>query len=92
MREFIGLPAAMFDDRELMGSKVRLLNCVALGPGTSLHRGECFIVIGTQMRAGQSERCLLLSNARAKAVPVEDLCCELLFEWPVNVRGHHDGK
>lgn len=87
MREYIGLEARMFADQELVGGRVRLLGCVALGPGMALHRGECFRVDGID-RCLAGQRYLHLTNARARKVPMRIDLLELLFEWPV-VRGTH---
>lgn len=97
MRDYIGLPTGLFADQELAGSKVRLLVCWPVGPGTALQRGECFTVAGVERRNAAEQldprgrRWLQVTNARAKRIPVEADCLELLFPWPANVRGHHDG-
>jgi hypothetical protein len=95
----IGLPATYFSDEELRGSRVRLLSDQELGSGYSLMRGERFVVAGIAIKTESygkiicHERHLQLTNHRAKMVPIPDVDCELLFDWPVKVEGNKpDGR
>lgn len=90
----IGLPSRYFADDEVMGQRVRLLTEKRLSEGYCLQRGECFVVSGIAIEkfSGRAERYLLLTNHRAKQVPVRSAACELLFCWPEKMEGKPDGK
>lgn len=86
MQDKIGLEASMFASEELVGSFVRLRVAWPVGVGQMLGRGETFTVEAVTYRTSgggtRRKRWLSLSNHRAKMVPVEIDCCELLFRWP----------
>lgn len=98
MSDVVGLPAKYFSDSDLLGQRVRLLTNQDLGHGYKLWMGETFTVenIALEMEVSsgfiRKERYLLVTNQRAKCVPVRGVCCELLFEWPQNVEGNSHGK
>ncbi len=85
-----GLPACWFSNEELAGRKVRLEYPVSLGSGFSLSAGECFIVHG--IKFDKPLRKLLVSNHRAKKIPVPVDCFALLFSWEAKLEGNRNGK
>jgi hypothetical protein len=87
----IGLPSIWFHDDEMLGSRVRLLSDQDVGFGQRLMRGECFVVAG--IRPGSPrDRVFLLTNGRAKQIPVSGACCELILSWPARREGQGHGR
>ncbi len=94
----IGMPACWFSNEEIELATVRLLNDIDLGHGYRLWKGECFqvraIVLLKELRGNVpvTARKLMLTNHRARLIPVRDDSCELIFEWPAEVKGKTNGR
>lgn len=85
-----GIEAFYFHDAEVIGAEVRLAISWDLGGGLRLNAGERFRV--DEVCGRGRNRVFMLTNYRAKRVPVKAFVCELLFGWPANVERDCDGK
>lgn len=91
MQHSVSFPTEPFASEELFGERVRLCVDVHLGNGHYLRRGECFIVSDILPGTPRTRR-FLLTNHRARRVPVIGSFCELLLCWPAKKEGQRDGK